>query len=339
MFCSRCGTQLPDNARFCYKCGAQLGGGSAPPPPPGGPSGFGGAPGGMGSPPPPPPPSAPTAPKELKCPACGAPLSPEMGDAVLTCQYCGATVSIAGTGWKPVSQHTMLMPQLLDQDSALKVVKSSMDAGFFHGHRFEDSKVTDAKFVFAPYWIVPSAATTRFTYQDTGLPGVGGGGAAVGTIAASAFLGNMLSGGRGNTFVPVMGGGSSPTRQDQLIGNYQFPVVAVKGYTQYQPKNYQFNLQARQPYKKENIPGGATVLNGDVGETEAQQAAQAYVAEMQSEVVKKKHFNVTGLQSQVQVGEPELLHAPVWYFTLDHKGKPAVLLVDANASRVMLQNL
>jgi len=116
-------------------------------------------------------------------------------------------------------------------------------------------------------------------------------------------------------------------------------VVAVKGYNEYQPKNYQFNLQERQPFKKEALPGGATVLNGDVGEQEAQQAARAYVAEMQSEDVRRRHFNVTGVQSQVDVGEPELLHAPVWYFHLTHKGKPAVLLVDANASRVMLQNI
>jgi zinc-ribbon domain len=327
MFCSRCGTQLPDNARFCYSCGAQLGGGSSAP----------GAPGMGAPPPPPPPPTAPSAPKDLKCPTCGAPLSPEIGDAVLTCQYCGATVSIAGTGWKPVTQHSMLMAQLMDQDAALKIVQKSMDAGFFHGHRFEESKVNEAKFVFAPYWIVPSTAMTRYSYQEGMVPG-GGMGATIGTMAASSLIGNALSRGRGEVFVP-MGGGNMPTRQDQMSGNYQFPVVAVKGYNQYQPKSYQFNLQARQPYKKENVPGGATVLNGDVGETEAQQAARAYVAQMQAELIHKKHGNVTGVQSNVDVGEPELLHAPVWYFNLDHKGKPAVLLVDANASRVMLQEI
>jgi double zinc ribbon protein len=334
MFCSRCGKSLPDNARFCYACGAQLSGAPTPPPPPGAPSGFPGGPGAMPSAPPPPS-TAPAAPKDLKCPSCGAPLSPGMGDAVLTCEYCGATVSIAGTGWKPVGQHSMLMPQLISQDAALQVVKASMDAGFFHGHRYEDSQLVEAKFVFAPYWIVPSAAMTRFTYQEAFVPA----GAPVGTMSAASMLGNMLSRGQGNAFIPTMTPAAAPTRQDQVAGNYQFPVVAVKGYTQYQPKTYQFNLQARQPFKKENLPGGATVLNGDVGEEEAKQAAQAYVAEMQAESVRKNHFNVSGVQSQVQVGEPELLHAPVWYFSLNHKGKPAVLLVDANASRVMLQNL
>jgi Double zinc ribbon len=331
MYCPRCGTNLPDNARFCYSCGAQLSG------IPGSPAS--GAPGGMGNPPPPPPPAtAPTAPKDLKCPSCGAPLQPGLGEMVLTCEYCGATVSIAGTGWKPVTQHTMLMAQLLDQNEALKIVKSSMDAGFFHGRRFEDSKVTEAKFVFAPYWIVPSTATTRFSYQSGAMPG--GTGGMIGTMAASALIGSALSRGRGEVFVPVMGGGGGgASHQDQMSGNYQFPVVALKGYTEYQPKNYQFNLQARQPFKKESLPGGATVLNGDIGETEAQQAARAYVAEMQAAVVKKKHFNVTGVQSQVDVGEPELLHAPVWYFNMNYKGQPAVLLVDANASRVMVQNI
>lgn len=337
MFCSRCGTSLPNNAQFCFSCGNRMAGAAPAAPSPGAPAGF---PGGGGMPAAPPPPAAaPTAPKDLKCPSCGAPLSPGMGDAVLTCDYCGATVSIGGTGWKPVAQHSMLMPQLISQDEALKVVRASMDAGFFHGHRFEDSQLVEAKFVFAPYWIVPSAATTRFSYQDMtmgmGMPS----GAPVGTMAAASLLGNMLSRGQGNAFVPTMGGGNAPTRQDQVAGNYQFPVVAVKGYTQYQPKSYQFNLQARQPFKKENLPGGATVLNGDVGEEEAKQAAQAYVAEMQAESIKRNHANVSGVQSQVNVGEPELLHAPVWYFSLNHKGKPAVLLVDANASRVMLQNI
>ncbi|MGA7861880.1 MAG: zinc ribbon domain-containing protein [Thermoplasmata archaeon] len=336
MQCPQCGTPLPENARFCYGCGAKLGGSPAAPSMPGVPAAYGGGPPGMAPPPSvPSAPPAPTTPQALKCPSCGAPLEPGLGDAVLTCPYCGGTVSIGGTGWKPVTQHSMLLPELLDQDAALKIVKASMDAGFFHGHRFEDSQLVAAKFVFAPYWIVPSAATTRFSYQETGMPA----GAPVGTMSASSLLGSALSHGRGNEFVPMGGGGYAPTRQDQMSGNYQFPVVAVKGYNEYQPKSYQFNLQARQPFKKEALPGGATILNGDVGEVEAQQAARAYVAEVQAEAVRRRHANVSGLQSQVDVGEPELLHAPVWYFHLTHKGKPAVLLVDANASRVMLQNI
>ncbi len=337
MQCPRCGAPLPDNARFCYACGAPISAGVPPPPAPGGPYGYSGAPAGMVPPPPPPPvQAAPTAPKELKCPACGAPLTPEFGDAVLTCQYCGGTVSLAGTGWKAVTQHSMLLPQVIDPDSALKIVRASMDSGLFHAHRFETSKVTDQKFQFVPYWIVPSSATTNFTYQDVAVSA----GSTIGTMAASAFLGGELGRGRGNTFIPIVAAPVvNPTRQDQITASYQFPVVAVKGYAQYQPKNYQFNLDTRQPYKKDALPAGASVLNGDLPQESAQQMARAYVMQVQAEAAHKKHSMVSGLQTQVEVSEPELLHAPIWHFTLDHKGQPVVVLVDANSSRLMLSNL
>lgn len=331
MQCPRCGKTLPDDSRFCNGCGLPIPAGASPPPPPGGPYGGGGGP----APLPPPMPAAPTPPKDLKCPSCGAPLNPAFGDAVVTCDYCGASVSLAGTGWKAVGQHTLLLPQLIDPNAALAIVRSSVDSGMFHGHRFEDSQVTEQKFAFVPYWIVPTSATTNMTYQDVAVSA----GSTVATIAASALIGNAIGGGRRNTFIPIVAGPVvNPTRQDQLTGNYQFPVVAVKGYMQYQPKNYQFNLDSRQVYKKDAVPGGASVLNGDLGEDYAQHEARAYVMQVQAEAAHKKHYMVSSLQTQVEVGEPELLHAPIWRFALEYKGHPMVMLIDANSSRIMLSS-
>jgi Double zinc ribbon len=326
--CPRCGKQLPDDARFCYACGLPLPGGSVASAPA---AGFAGGP----APLPPPIPAAPTPPKDLKCPACGAPLQPDFGITVVTCEYCGATISLAGTGWKSVTRHTMLLPQVIDPDAALKIVKASMDTGLFHGHRFEESKITEQKFAFVPYWIVPTSATTNMTYQDVAVSA----GSTVATMAAGAFLGNALSGGRNSTFMPIMAGPVvNPTRQDQITGNYQFPVVAVKGYLQYQPKDYQFQLDSRQEYKKDALPGGATVLNGDLGDDYAQHEARAYVMQVQAEAAHKKHYMVSGLQTQVEVGEAELLHTPIWRFTMDYKGHQFVVLVDGNANRLMLSS-
>ncbi|MCI4352804.1 MAG: hypothetical protein L3K14_05380 [Thermoplasmata archaeon] len=280
-------------------------------------------------------PAAPTPPKDLKCPSCGAPLDPAFGDAVVTCEYCGASVSLAGTGWKAVSQHTLLLPRVLDVNSALEIVKASVDSGIFHGHRFEESKITEQTFAFVPYWIVPTSATTNMTYQDVAVAA----GATAATIAASALIGGALGGGRRSTFIPIIAGPVvNPTRQDQITGTYQFPVVAVKGYLQYQPKNYQFNLDTRQVYKKDAVPGGSSVLNGDLGEDYAQHEARAYVMQVQADAAHKKHYMVSSLQTQVEVGDPELLHAPIWRFTLDYRGHPFVVLVDANSNRIMLSN-
>ncbi len=77
IYCTKCGTQLPDDARFCAKCGAAIGG------VPGGAPAAAAAPTAAGA-----TPSVTIAPagvQELKCPSCGAPIKPEFGDTVITC--------------------------------------------------------------------------------------------------------------------------------------------------------------------------------------------------------------------------------------------------------------
>ncbi len=44
---------------------------------------------------------------------------------------------------------------------------------------------------------------------------------------------------------------------------------------------------------------------------------------------------ISNIKSQVDISEGELLHVPVWYFTLERKGEKTVILVDGNAGRVI----
>jgi hypothetical protein len=44
---------------------------------------------------------------------------------------------------------------------------------------------------------------------------------------------------------------------------------------------------------------------------------------------------VSQLRTQVDVSEGELLHVPIWYFLLDHKGAKTTVLIDGNAGRVI----
>src|SRR5579864_7821854 len=146
MHCPQCGAELPANARFCLSCGAAVpvmpgGGGAAPPPPP---------------PPAASPSIAPAEAKVLKCPACGAPIQPTFGDMVITCDYCGGSVSLGGTGWKAISKHTMLVAKLTQPNDALKIVHDSIDQGLFHRHAFEESTITEQKLSYVPFWVVPA---------------------------------------------------------------------------------------------------------------------------------------------------------------------------------------
>ena len=270
----------------------------------------------------------------MKCPSCGAPIHPVFGEMVISCDYCGGSVTLGGTGWKQISKHTMLAAKVTNRDEALRVVHDFLDTGFLHRKSFEESTIVEEKLSYVPFWVVPTSATTNYVYQDIAV-GVGG---TLATVAAAEVLGNALGGGRRGGFSPfpvVVGPPVNPTRSDTITGSFDYPVVAVKGMSAYQPKDYAFQLQDRTFFDKKTIPAGAPVLNGDLGEDAAQHAARSYVSQLQAEAAHKRHHMVSGIQTNVEVSEAELLHVPVFYFLLDRKGTKQMMLVDAHASRVM----
>ena len=205
----------------------------------------------------------------------------------------------------------MLSPKITSAGLALAVVHAYLDQGFLHRKAFEESKVVEQKLSFVPFWVVPVAATTNYTYTDVAV----GVGSTVGSIAAAELLGSVLGGGRQGGFVPIPVMIGSPVERDpgrtRSPARTDFPVVAVKGMTAYQPKDYQFALSERTFFDKKQIPEGAPVLNGDLGEDAAQHAARAYVMQLQTEAAHKRHHMVSGLTSNIQVSEAELVHVPI----------------------------
>ncbi len=323
VFCPKCGVQLPDGAAFCFRCGTAIPGasGTAPAVAPAAPSGG--------------PELAPSGTQALKCPSCGGPLHPAFGEMVITCDYCGSSVTLGGAGWKEINKHTMLPLKVADLQAALAAVRAHVDAGFFHRKDFEESKVDDPKLTYVPFWIVPTSASTTYQYEAVATSV----GATVGTIAAAELLGSALGGGRGGggfVAVPFLAGPVvNPDRSATISGQFEYPVIAVKSMTAYQPKDYQFGLGDRMLFDKKSIPGGTPVLNGDVGEDAAQHSARAYVEQLQSEAAHKKHHVVSKLQTNVELSEGELLHAPIWSFVLERKGQRTTVLVDAHQGRVI----
>ncbi|HXY46808.1 MAG TPA: zinc ribbon domain-containing protein [Thermoplasmata archaeon] len=323
MFCTKCGATLPDDAVFCSKCGTRTGAGA-----------------GAGGPAPSAAPAAGGAPtlgaagvQELKCPSCGAPIHPTFGETVISCDYCGGSVTLGGQGWKEINKHTMLSLKVSDPQAALKVVHGWIDEGFFHRHDFEESKILETKLTYVPFWIMPVSASTTFTYQAVATSV----GATAGTIAAGALLGNALGGRRGGfTVVPIMAGPVvNPNRSDTITGQYEYPVIAVKAMTTYQPRDYAFGLGERTFFDKKTIPGGTTILNGDLSEDAAKGSARAYVQQLQADAAHKKHSTCSNLKSEINVGDAELLHAPIWEFKLEHKGQRQTIIVDGNGGRVI----
>jgi hypothetical protein len=226
----------------------------------------------------------------------------------------------------------MLLPKIRTAEEALQVVRSFLDVGLLHRKAFEESTIAEQRLTLVPFWVMPVSASTSYVYQDVAVSV----GSTVGTLVAAEVLGSALGGNRGFVPVPILTGPVvNPNRQETLTGVFEFPVVAVKGMTAYQPKEYQFALAERTFFDKKQIPPGAPILNGDLGEDAAQHAARSYVTQLQSEQAHRKHHMVSQLRSQVDVTEGELLHVPIWYFQLDRKGQKSAILIDAHAGRVM----
>ena len=332
MFCQKCGTQLPDDAGFCYKCGSRQGAAQAPQQQPQAPQAGGET-------------IAPAGATQLKCQSCGAPITPKFGEMIITCEYCGGSVSLGNQGWKSINKHTMLPVKLATQQDAMKVVHDMMDRGLLHRHLQETSTLQEVNLALIPYWLVPVSARTSLVAVDmaaeagqiattAALAGIMGGamsnrrGGGGGGLMTGVLLGTMMGGGG------FGGGGQGNRRAYQLNADYDFPVIGLKALAEYQPKDYQFRLDDRVLFDATKVKG-TKVLNGDVGEDIAKSQAKTLVDQLQSDKAHAAHHMIQQLETQSDIGEAELLHAPVWFARYDHKGNKIVLVIDGNSSGVI----
>ena len=123
-------------------------------------------------------------------------------------------------------------------------------------------------------------------------------------------------------------------RAYQMDNDYIFPIVGLKALTDYQPKNYQFNLEDRVLFDETKVKG-MKVLNGDVGDEVAKTQAKTLVDQLQSDKAHAAHHMIQQLSTQSDVGEAELLHAPVWFARYAHKNGKIVLVIDGNSGGVI----
>src|SRR5438093_10884719 len=95
MYCMKCGAQLPDDAVFCSRCGASQSNQTRIAQQSGSLSNSVQV-------------LAPSTATSLKCPSCGAPIAPKLGQMIITCEYCGSTVTLGSSGRANTQKQTML---------------------------------------------------------------------------------------------------------------------------------------------------------------------------------------------------------------------------------------
>ncbi len=332
VYCPKCGAELPDTADFCMKCGTNI-------------AAARGTPAAATAPAPTTAVLAPSGAASLKCPNCGAPISPQFGEMVITCPYCGSGVTLANAGWKGIERQTMLPIRFADQATVEGRIHDLMDRGLMHRHLAESSTLQEMNLSLVPYWIVSASAQTSIVASDVAMEagqiattaaliGVMGGamGGFGGRRGGIGFAGPLLAG----TMIGGMAGPrSNPTKSFQFADTYNFPVVALKAMMDHQPKDYQFNLQDRTYFDVTKVPKGVKILNGDVGEDGARYEAKALVTQLQSQKAHAQYHMIQQMHSDVETGDMELLHAPIWFARYAREGQQISLVIDANSGGVI----
>jgi len=325
LYCPKCGAQLPDDAAFCMKCGNSLAAAQ---------SKQAAAPAA--------PIIAPLGATALRCPHCGAPISPKFGEMIITCEYCGSGITLGNDGWRGIQKQTMLQLKFAEKDQIVAKTHDLMDRGLLRRHLQEGSTLEEMNLSFVPYWIVSASARTFIVASDVAVQ--------VGEVATTAALfgvmGSAMGGRRGGGIAgpllagamlgTVMGPGQAGARKTyEMNNNYNFPIVALKALTEYQPRNYQFSLDDRILFDVSKVPKGIKILNGDVGEEAAKYQAKTLVDQLQSEKAHQQYHMIQQLHTDVDVSDTELLYAPIWFAQYDHKGKKIVLVIDGNSGSVI----
>jgi len=77
------------------------------------------------------------------------------------------------------------------------------------------------------------------------------------------------------------------------------------------------------------------ILNGDISEEVAKSQAKTLVDQLQSQKAHAHYHMIQSIHTDSNVGDVELLHAPIWFAKYDHKGNKIALVIDANSGRVI----
>jgi len=249
-------------------------------------------------------------PQSLKCNSCGASLTPSAGTAVLVCEYCGAVTTMGTSGTAEVMQQHYMLPNKLNNETATNAGGQWLNKGLFRRKVAERSELGQVVLKYVPYWIVPTSVTAEFS----------------GTKNVSKSVNRN---GQWTTIteqVPV---------HDRIQFQQNVPVVAVRGYNQYQPKEgFQFQLQGKANFDK-RATGGVEVQSGDVSEAEAKGQAGSFAHTLAEQQARKRVDNLQSINVNPQTFNGELVHIPVWFMQYAHKGKQMFILIDGSTGQVI----
>ncbi|UCE96451.1 MAG: hypothetical protein JSV51_02265 [Candidatus Bathyarchaeota archaeon] len=269
------------------------------------------------------------------CTKCGAPLKVTQEDLIVTCRYCGFTIS-TGTS-EEIKMHSMLENHLLTQQAA-EAAKKFMDKGLFRVGVSRDAKITGIKLRYIPFWVFITDAETSFK----GTTGTGFSGEmrqvqdALSSKRESKFkrFGKILQAGA-SAFMEAQQKNRRPRAVSYTFSShYIWPILGRKTMIS-EIKYYDVPAAKKIPFDVGKIPKDADFLNTELNEEEAKTRIIAEVEAKERLVAGGKVDVLESCNTQVETGEGELIHAPIWFVNYNIKGENYAILVDGCDGKVL----
>jgi DNA-directed RNA polymerase subunit RPC12/RpoP len=291
---------------------------------------------------PPPIPSAatssiekPVQPPPTNCTRCSAPLSVTQEDLIVTCRYCGFTMTTASR--EEIKQHSMLENRLFTQQ-VVDTAQKYMDKGVFRSGVSRDAQITNVKLRFIPFWVFPANTNTYFSgATGTGFMGeIHQAEEALTDKRASKLskFGRLVKAGV-SAYAETQQKDRSPTTVSSSFSSYYvWPILARK--TMIREISYYDVPAARKiPFDIGKIPTDAEFLNTEYKEEEAKVKVKSEVEAKERLIASGKVDNLQTCSPNVSIGDGELVHAPIWFVHYSLKGEGYVILVDGGEGKVL----
>ncbi len=272
----------------------------------------------------------------MMCKNCGAPLEIGYGAAVITCSYCGSSMTLTGDVAKLISKHTMLLNRITGDD-AVVAAKKWMDVGIFRVNVAAESTITLTEMKYLPVWTIPVIVNGGYTgVINGGLHSAGaqmsdsfkekntkGFLSGLGKMAGQVALNAMANQGKQKNVR------QAPQTTSGVIKDLYHELILARRSTTMDLTKYPIPLNGKEVFNLSTIKStGGEILDGDMLEDEAKGKAETDAVEKSRKALSHKLDTIQRFEVTTIVGEAELVHVPIWLVHYTHKGVERVCGVE-----------
>jgi len=261
--------------------------------------------------------------KLLKCPHCNAPIDYSIGETLFTCKYCGYTFSVIEEGeYKEIApgKHFMLVNNY-NETEMQEVIRDWMRKGILKaGDLAEKSKITEMELKFVPIWMVNVSADTTYHGKKK-------------IVEVETRTRPSPKPGE-----PPIKEKIEKVRWEDKSGHFSevmdWKILATKGMSLPLGK-VELSVARKIPFKIENVSPGAKLINGDVDEKLAKEEAESGIRNYHNERASREVDQLLSIDTNVQVGEAQLLTVPFWFIRYKYKNKLYPVIFDGSSGEIV----